>query len=42
MAALTVALTCLEQPEHGVAVVHDGEAVVDSVKYAVVGRRSRN
>ena len=35
-------LTCLEQPEDGVAVVHDGEAVVVSVKYAVVGRRSRN
>ena len=42
VASLTVALTCLEQPEDGVAVVHDGEAVVVSVKHAVVGRRSRN
>ena len=38
----TIALTCLEQPEDGVAVVHDGEAVVVSVKHAVVGSRSRN
>ena len=42
MAALTVALTCLEQPEDGVAVVHDGEAGVVSVQHPVVRCRGRD
>ena len=35
-------ITCLEEPEDGVAIVHDGVARIVRVKHAVVGGRSCN